>query len=149
MNDKSLECLKAYDMQVKKMIKGRGGVILFTDAGCRLFLECTRNDGFYYRDEAVTNAVCKAGFESVDTYIRNKDGGLFTIGDDGRKYVVKNWFGGRECDVKSVDDVTEAVRTLARLHICLNVVSSKGIKYVRDDAGQNIVQLLITIECSR
>ena len=24
MNDKSLECLKAYDMQVKKMIKGRG-----------------------------------------------------------------------------------------------------------------------------
>ena len=75
MNDKSLECLKAYDMQVKKMIKGRGGVILFTDAGCRLFLECTRNDGFYYRDEAVTNAVCKAGFESVDTYIRNKDGG--------------------------------------------------------------------------
>ena len=140
MNDKSLECLKAYDMQVKKMIKGRGGVILFTDAGCRLFLECTRNDGFYYRDEAVTNAVCKAGFESVDTYIRNKDGGLFTIGDDGRKYVVKNWFGGRECDVKSVDDVTEAVRTLARLHICLNVVSSKGIKYVRDDAGQNIMR---------
>ena len=140
MNDKSLECLKAYDMQVKKMIKGRGGVILFTDAGCRLFLECTRNDGFYYRDEAVTNAVCNAGFESVDTYIRNKDGGLFTIGDDGRKYVVKNWFGGRECDVKSVDDVTEAVRTLARLHICLNVVSSKGIKYVRDDAGQNIMR---------
>ena len=53
---------------------------------------------------------------------------------------MKNWFGGRECDVKSVDDVTEAVRTLARLHICLNVVSSKGIKYVRDDAGQNIMR---------
>lgn len=140
MNDKSLECLKAYDMQVKKMIKGRGGVILFTDMGCRLFLECTRNDGFYYRDEAVTNAVCEAGFENVDTYIRNRDGGLFTLGDDGRKYVVKNWFVGRECDVKSVDDVTEAVRTLARLHICLNVVSSKGVKYVRDDTGQNVMR---------
>ena len=50
MNDKSLECLKFYDMQIKKMVKGRGGIILFTDRGCRLFLECSRNDGFYLRD---------------------------------------------------------------------------------------------------
>ena len=70
MNEKSLECLKFYDMQIKKMVKGRGGVILFTDRGCRLFLECTRNDGFYYRDDAVTNAVREAGFNRVDTYVR-------------------------------------------------------------------------------
>lgn len=138
MNDKSLECLKFYDMQIKKMVKGRGGIILFTDRGCRLFLECTRNDGFYLRDEAVTNAVSDAGFNSVDTYVRNMDGELFTAGDDGRRYVMKNWFGGRECDVKSVNDVTEAVRTLARLHICLNVVSSKGVKYVHEGECQNM-----------
>lgn len=140
MNDKSLECLRFYDMQVKKMVKGRGGVILFTDKGCRLFLECSRNDGFYLRDEAVTNAVYEAGFNNVDTYARNQDGELFTVGDDGRRYVMKNWFGGRECDVKSVNDVTEAVRTLARLHICLNVVSSKGVKYVKNNASENVIK---------
>ena len=70
MNDKSLECLKFYDMQIKKMVKGRGGIILFTDRGCRLFLECSRNDGFYLRDEAVTNAVSEAGFNNVDSYVR-------------------------------------------------------------------------------
>lgn len=138
MNEKSLECLKFYDMQIKKMVKGRGGVILFTDRGCRLFLECTRNDGFYYRDDAVTNAVREAGFNRVDTYVRNDDGELFTSGEDGRRYVMKNWFSGRECDVKSANDVTEAVRTLARLHICLNVVSAKGVKYVCDNGSQNI-----------
>ena len=78
MNDKSLECIRFYDIQVNKMVKGRGGVILFTDRGCRLFLECSRNDGFYLRDEAVTKAVSDAGFENVDTYVRNQDGELFT-----------------------------------------------------------------------
>ena len=57
MNDKSLECIRFYDIQVNKMVKGRGGVILFTDRGCRLFLECSRNDGFYVRDEAVTKSM--------------------------------------------------------------------------------------------
>ena len=51
---------------------------------------------------------------------------------------MKKWFSGRECDVKSANDVTEAVRTLARLHICLNVVSAKGVKYVCDNGSQNI-----------
>ena len=69
-----------------------------------------------------------AGFNNVDTYIRNEEGSLFTEGDDGRKYVMKRWFGGRECDVKSVDDIVETVRTLARLHISLNVVSARGVK---------------------
>jgi len=32
MNDKSLECIRFYDIQVNKMVKGRGGVILFTDS---------------------------------------------------------------------------------------------------------------------
>lgn len=141
MNDKSLECLKFYDMQIKKMVKGRGGVILFTDRGCRLFLECDRNDGFYLRDEAVTNAVSEAGFNNVDSYVRNQDGGLFTEGDDGRKYVMKNWFGSRECDVRSVNDVVGAVRTLARLHICLNVVSSTGVRYVQESDDQNKARL--------
>lgn len=122
------------------MVKGRGGVILFTDRGCRLFLECSRNDGFYLRDEAVTKAVSDAGFENVDTYVRNQDGELFTVGDDGHRYVMKNWFGGRECDVKSVNDVMEAVRTLARLHICLNVVSSNGVRYLRNNVNTNITK---------
>ena len=73
MNDKSLECIRFYDIQVNKMVKGRGGVILFTDRGCRLFLECSRNDGFYLRDEAVTKAVSDAGFEKCG-YICEKSG---------------------------------------------------------------------------
>lgn len=127
MNDKSLEYLKCYDLQIRKMVKGRGGVIVSTSKGNVLFLECTRNDGFYIRDEAVTNAIIEAGFKNVDTYIRNADGELFTQGDDGRRYVVKRWFAGRECDVKSEEDVIEAVRALADLHKCLNVVAAREV----------------------
>lgn len=88
----------------------------------------------------MTKAVSDAGFENVDTYVRNQDGELFTVGDDGHRYVMKNWFGGRECDVKSVNDVMEAVRTLARLHICLNVVSSNGVRYLRNNVNTNITK---------
>ena len=46
MNDKSLECIRFYDIQVNKMVKGRGGVILFTDRGCRLFSSVQEMMGF-------------------------------------------------------------------------------------------------------
>ena len=88
----------------------------------------------------MTNAVSEAGFNNVDSYVRNQDGELFTVGDDGRKYVMKNWFGGRECDVKSVNEVVGAVRTLAQLHICINVDSTDRDKYVQEGENQNMMR---------
>lgn len=46
MNDKSLECIRFYDIQVNKMVKGRGGVILFTDRGADFFSSVQEMMGF-------------------------------------------------------------------------------------------------------
>lgn len=43
------------------------------------FSRVFKNDGFYLRDEAVTKAVSDAGFENVDTYVRNQDGELLLL----------------------------------------------------------------------
>ena len=40
MNEKSLEVLKQYDFEVNRVLRGRGGMILNTDRGVKLFLEC-------------------------------------------------------------------------------------------------------------
>lgn len=38
MNEKSLDVLKQYDIDVYKTMRGRGGMLLFTNQGVKLFL---------------------------------------------------------------------------------------------------------------
>ena len=47
MNEKSLEVLKQYDFEVNRVLRGRGGMILNTDRGVKLFLECVKSDKYY------------------------------------------------------------------------------------------------------
>ena len=119
MNEKSLEVLKKYDLNVYRTGRGRGGMILGTDSGTKLFLECMHPDRYYEREDILTRAVSENGFQQVDTYIRNAEGGLVTTDDDGRRYVVKDWFDGRECNVRDLGDICGAVRTLGSLHTAL------------------------------
>lgn len=127
MNDKALEYLENYEITVNNAVKGRGGAYIFTEDGIKLYLECTKADSYYIREKAVTDALVEADFPTVDTYIKNKEGGIFTEGDDGRKYILKNWFMGRDCEVKSGADMVVAASTLARLHNSLETVSKRGI----------------------
>ncbi len=124
MNEKSLEVLKQYDLNVYRTGRGRGGMLLNTDSGTKLFLECMHPDKYYEREDILTKAVFEHGFEQVDTYIRNVDGKVVTADADGRRYVLKNWFDGRECNVRDMTDVCGAVSALGRLHTALNGASA-------------------------
>lgn len=124
MNEKSLDVLCNYDIEVFNVSRGRGGMILTTDIGTVLFLECIHPDKYYEKENCITRAVADNGFMRVDTYINNKMGELITCDTDGRRYVVKNWFDGRECNIKDVSDLCAAVRTLAQLHIALDEASA-------------------------
>lgn len=132
MNEKSLESLDRYDISVSRIVRGRGGAILTTNQGVKLFYECTKPNSFYEKEDNITTAVIRCGFKQIDSFVRNEDGELVTEAEDGRRYVLKNWFEGRECDVKNINDITNAASALATLHICLNAVSAtKG--FIKDD----------------
>ena len=75
MNEKSLDVLKQYDIDVYKTMRGRGGMLLFTNQGVKLFLECNHPDKYYEREDIITKTIAHNGFINVDTYIRNADGG--------------------------------------------------------------------------
>lgn len=124
MNEKSLEVLNQYDMKVHRTARGRGGIIVTTDRGDKLLLECVRQDKYYEREDCITGAVRDCGFENVDTYVRNADGKLISeLAEDGRKYVVKDMYQGSECNVKNVKDISRAVDAMARLHEALHSAS--------------------------
>ena len=57
-----------------------------------------------------------SGYENVDLPIFTKEQELISTSRDGTRYMLKHWFGGRECDVRREGDVLEAVRNLSLLH---------------------------------
>ena len=117
MNEKSLDALKQYDIDVYRVARGRGGMILATEQGVKLFLECVHPDRYYEREDMITRAVSENGFLNVDTFVRNASGELITTHEeDGRKYILKNWFEGSECSVKDISDVSAAVAGPAKVH---------------------------------
>ena len=121
MNEKSLDVLKQYDIDVYKTMRGRGGMLLFTNQGVKLFLECNHPDKYYEREDIITKTIAHNGFINVDTYIRNADGGLVSENEeDGRRYILKNWVDARECNVNDISDIAAGVSTLARLHTSLD-----------------------------
>lgn len=137
MNEKSLEVLKQYDVEVGYISRGRGGIIVNTDKGPLLFLECVYSDGFYERESKISLAVAECGFKNVDVYIRNKAEEIVSEDEDGKRYILKRWFDAKECNVRDIYDLCSAVSTLAKVHNALWQVSGK-LKQQEAEAGNTL-----------
>ena len=64
----------------------------------------------------------------MDTALENKEGKLVSLDRDENRYVVKDWFSGRECSSFGRREILEAVENLARLH-CLMVFPEEEKTY--------------------
>lgn len=149
MNDKSLDVLKKYDLDVNQVGRGRGGMLIETKAGMKLLLECEKPDKYYEREDMITQAVAEGGFGKIDTYVRNSEGELVTEAEDGRRYVIKNWFMGRECNIKSIDEICRAVEILGRLHNNMNNLNFLGFHKEGMVSVAEVKETALTSESTR
>ncbi|MGN0339484.1 MAG: hypothetical protein ACI4D0_03210 [Lachnospira sp.] len=147
MNEKSLEVLNQYDVKIMGCVRGRGGILVSTDKGEKLLLECSKQDKYYLREDCITRAVKENGFENVDTYVRNSDNEIISaLPDEGRKYVLKDMYPGSECNVKNLRDIKASVSTMAKLHIALNAASSSlcindsGVRLSRGSIKDTVIR---------
>lgn len=147
MNEKSLEVLNQYDVKIMGCVRGRGGILVSTDKGEKLLLECSKQDKYYLREDCITRAVKENGFENVDTYVRNSDNEIISVlPDEGRKYVLKDMYPGSECNVKNLRDIKASVSTMAKLHIALNAASRSlcinysGVRLSRGSIKDTVVR---------
>ena len=67
-------------------------------------------------EEAVLQSLDGMETLKADQYVRNSEGELLSTAEDGTRYIVKEWFADRECDLKDEREVLSAVRALALLH---------------------------------
>lgn len=125
MNDWNTEVIGQYELEVETMRKGRGAWIFETDRGLKLLKEYKGSVKRLEFEELVLGAMKDAGSLKVDQYMRNKDNELVSTAGDGTRYVVKDWFSDRECDLKDTREILSAVRQTAVLHKLLRNVEAR------------------------
>lgn len=125
MNEKYVEALEQYDMEVRSVRKGRGSWICETDQGCRLLKEYRGTARRLEFEDEVLGRLDTRGSLRVDRYLRNREGGLMTVAGDGTRYILKDWFLDRECNIKDGYEIRQAISRLAMLHSQLRKIDFK------------------------
>lgn len=116
MNDRGLKVLEQYDLEIISTRRGRGSYICETSRGLKLLCDFEGSEKKMAFQNRVLGRLREAGYENVDTALENKEGNLVSKDRDENRYVLKDWYYGRECSPSGERDIMEAVGNLARLH---------------------------------
>ncbi len=119
MNDRGLKVLEQYDLEIISTRRGRGSYICETDRGLKLLCDFEGSEKKLVFQNRMLQELKEAGYENVDTVLENKEGKLVSQDRDENRYVLKDWFFGRECSSSGEEDIMDAVENLARLHLCM------------------------------
>ena len=116
VNDRAVELLGQYEIEVQRTRKGRGAIVCETDQGCLIFKEYSGSQDRIELQNRLLSQIACAGLVKAEAIIPNKEGGLLVRDNDGTGYVLKTWRAARECNIYDKEECREAVRLLARLH---------------------------------
>lgn len=122
MNDSYLDVLQQYEGETIVVRRGRGAWICERSDGVRLLKEYRGTKKRLEFEEAVIKELQDRGIRSVDQYVRNREGELITTAPDGTKYILKNWFLDRECNLKDGREILACVSRIAELHRALRQI---------------------------
>lgn len=119
MEEKIRDVLDAYSFHVDRVCRGRGAFICETDQGLKLVKAWHRSPQRLELEQLVKYRIRDRGYYYIDQFVPNKEGRYLNVNQDGQLYAVRDWFEGRECDVRNAADVLAAVRQLASLHMLM------------------------------
>ncbi|GHU63241.1 hypothetical protein FACS189418_6140 [Clostridia bacterium] len=116
MNERGTEVLKQYNLQVLSTQKTRGAILCDTNEGKKLLKEYRGSIRRLEFEYEVLTSLKERGLPYVDRCLRNEEGNLCSKEHGNEKYILKDWYIGRECDVKNLEEVLLVIRQLATLH---------------------------------
>ena len=122
MNEKYVEALEQYELEIFSVRKGRGAWICETEDGCKLLKEYRGTVKRLEFEDQVLGALDTGNALQTDRYVRNREGSLLSMSGDGTRYVLKDWFLDRECDLKDGREIRLAAERLAMLHRSLRKI---------------------------
>ena len=126
MNDRAVELLEQYDIEVQNTKKARGAFLCETNLGTLIFKEYNGNQERLSVQNRLLTSIESAGHIWAEHIMTNKEGSLLVQDMDGTRYILKTYREGRECNIADRQECLEAVRLLARLHECTRVERLPG-----------------------
>lgn len=116
LDEKLKEVVDLYPVEVMNAYRGRGAFVLVTKDGLRLLKEYPYSENHLIFESMLKYVIRDRGYMNVDYMIYNQEGALLTQASSGKKYVLKAWYEGHECDVSDEVQVMATSQNLARLH---------------------------------
>lgn len=128
MNEKGINVLEEYDLDIGAIRRGRGMLLVETNQGTKKLVEFKGTTAHVEFQNMVQEKLLENAGMITDSFVRNKNGELVTLDKDGKKYVLKNHIEGEECDIKNQQQISLMVRNLAKLHKSMRLEGSLGFK---------------------
>ena len=133
MYNREEEILEQYEVEIRSTAKGRGALNCDTDKGAMLLKEfrgSKERAAFLYD---ILDFLAGEGF-AAETIVTAKDGEPLVRDEaSAASYLLKNWYLGRECDVRNRDDILAAVKKLAKLHSLTQSYQKQIPDFLRTD----------------
>ena len=126
MKEYEAEVLEQYDMEVKSTRKIRGAFFCDTSEGTMLLKETHISERRAFLVYTVLSRLELERNLRVDTPVFTREGGLLVTSREGKRYMLKRWYTGRERDMKREAEIVSAAESLALLHEQMQCGASEG-----------------------
>lgn len=116
MNEKALEVLEQYDLEVLRTWKGRGVYFCETSKGLHMLKEHRGSEEKLEKLWQLLTSLENVQFFKTDLPVRTKEGSFLVKDSEETTYLLKAWRDGRECDPRNELDVCRCMEGLAIFH---------------------------------
>lgn len=116
MDEKALEVLDQYDLEVMRVRKGRGVYFIETSKGLHMLKEHRGSEEKLEKLWQLLTSLENVQFFKTDLPVRTKEGKFLVKNSEESTYLLKAWREGRECDPRNELDVCRCMEGLAIFH---------------------------------
>lgn len=119
MNDRAVSLFEKYDLTIERTRKGRGAIIAETEQGTVALVEYSGPLDHLAMEEELLKKISENYTNPLDLVVRTREEELFCTDYEGKKYIVKKYVEGQECDVSDKGACVKAAGALAHLHLAM------------------------------
>lgn len=116
MNEKQMEIVEQYDVEVKGSFRSRGCLHIDTDRGLWMVVPYNGSPLRLACELELLKMLEAEGFVNVDMILPNKENGFISYDKYRAPFIVKRSFDGKECSLKEERDLERACTNLGLLH---------------------------------
>lgn len=140
--------LEQYEIEIRKINRGRGAYICDTDKGLKLLVPFKGSSERVDTIRRVLQFVNESGMP-VEQICLTREGEVLSTDDAEIRYLLKDFKKGVECNPQNIEDVYETTRLLGRLHgitkasdIIPPEFMNKGENRILDDCRKHNKELI-------